>query len=117
MRNLNNIYLTQPKEQINTLILANIEALAQIDKNDDNDNADNEDDNTTTWQICPVNETVEIYETTSAGYSWDVEGKFWLLNGKRTETVPPQYTKTTKTISYKCCKPKGDVEVCNYEPC
>ncbi|WP_321481238.1 hypothetical protein [uncultured Bacteroides sp.] len=75
----------------------NIEALAQ------------ETSGSTTWQVG----SKVIVSTTSPGWTYDVGGKLWLFNGKKTTSSPPE----TSTVTIKCCREKGTETSCPYEGC
>lgn len=103
-----NAYNANINNELTDIALANVEALAE-DESDD--------DKTTTWQKGEKTITTEVYKTEESGWSWDVSLKVWLLNGSVTKTSPKNYTKTTEQVKIYCCRLGGDLNVCNYEAC
>lgn len=84
------LYTSQSTNALPNLVLVNAEALAL-------------DEGGSTYMgtaaKCESTEVVETYEATG-GYTWSVELKAWLVNGKVTKTPPPSYEK--KTTTKKC---------------
>lgn len=104
--NMNSVF--QNDNKLSVLSLANVEALAQ----------DTNEAYSGTSAKCEDITVIETYETTEVGWSYDIGGKFWLFNGKRTETSPPGYSKVTKTIksNWDGCK-QGGATSCTAPPC
>lgn len=93
---------------LSDLALANVEALAQNENGNGNEK---------TYQVGEKTLSMEIYETTSPGWSWDIGGSIWILNGKTTRNWPPEYRKSITSIKIKCCRVGGDLQDCSYEQC
>ncbi|MDR3184120.1 MAG: NVEALA domain-containing protein [Prevotellaceae bacterium] len=95
-----NVSLNSQNNKLSGLSLANIEALAE---------GNEEENNKPTWQVGEKT----IQTTTSPGWEWDVSVNGWFFNGKRTSSKPPEIT----TVKIKCCRAQGDVTSCSYESC
>jgi hypothetical protein len=94
-----NVSINKQGNKLSAISLANIEALAQ----GENDN------NNTTWQVGEKT----IVSTTSPGWSWSISANLWMFNGQVTYNNPPDVT----TIKIKCCRQQGDLASCSYEGC
>ena len=102
------LYTSHSTNALPNLVLVNAEALAL-------------DEGGSTYMgtaaKCESTEVVETYEATG-GYTWSVELKAWLVNGKVTKTPPPSYEKktTTKKSTWDGCKNFGN-QACDAPPC
>lgn len=96
-----NLKLNSRSSNLSGISLANVEALAGDE--DDNNNS------SPTWQEGEKT----ITTTTSPGWTWSAGLNLWILNGSVTHSVPP----TVETVKFKCCRPTGPLVSCSYENC
>ncbi len=106
-----NVYMSQTKNRMSKLALANVEALAN------SENANGSSGNETTWQIVKKTKTVKTYTTTDKGWKWNFKIAKWIFEGSVSDSSPSNYEETTETIEYNCCILKGESKECIYEEC
>ena len=97
-------YKSSDKQQqvtLSNLVLMNLQALSEELSGESGNGVQ-------TFQIAEVVEIVS-----GGGWTFNAKLNVWLLNGKVQSTPPPN----SRKITYKCCRPQGDVKECNFEKC
>ena len=92
---------TQECVNFSDVMLANLEALSEESSGEKGNSGE-------TFQIATVEEVVA-----DGGWTFDAGLNVWLLNGKVQHTSPSH----SRKITYKCCRPQGDVTDCKFERC
>ena len=101
-------YNAQNSNELTDIALANVEALAASDEGTTP---------TETWQVGKKTITTEVQNTNEAGWKWSVKLNLWLFEGVATKEEPDSVWKEVTTISFDCCRKKGNLKSCSYEPC
>ena len=105
------VYETQSRKQtMSDILLANIEALGDY-------NPETGTESGTTWQIGNKTLTKEVYHSNDPNWKWSVDLNIWLFKGQISHSSPSDSTKQIETVTFKCCRLKGDLNSCVYEEC
>lgn len=103
------VYQTQSsKDTMSDILLANVEAIS---------NPENGTEPGTTWQIGNKTLTKEVYHSNDPNWKWSVDLNIWLFKGQISHSSPSDSTKHIETVTFKCCRLKGDLNSCVYEEC